>query len=179
MKKPSKKVQSLRKTRPSHRVLGVVLSVLMLISAISGIFLSLKKEAEFLQPESRSAVVVPLENWLNISQLSEKATFALRDSLSSSDYSIERLDVRPRKGLVKVRFDDNWEVQIEGSTGNILNIGKRHADWIERIHDGSIISDGFKVVSMNALGFGMIFLSLSGIWLWYGPKLIKRSRIKK
>jgi uncharacterized iron-regulated membrane protein len=177
--KPSKKVRSLRKTRPFHRFFGLVLSLLILISAGTGIFLSLKKEAEFLQPSSRQAEVTSLEDWLGIDQLALKAQDALLDSLLIQNITIDRLDVRPDKGLAKVRFEDDWEVQIEGSTGKILNIGKRHADWIERIHDGSIISDGFKLVSMNLLGFGIIFLSLSGLWLWYGPKLVKRSRARK
>jgi len=58
----------------------------------------------------------------------------------------------------------------------VLSIDKRYSDWIESLHDGSIISDGFKLVSMNFLGMGLLFLIFTGLWLWYGPR---RIRIKK
>lgn len=156
-----------------------MLSLLILTSAITGILLSLKKDVEFLQPASRPAKVVPLEDWLHLNDLAERGRTALDDSLQTGKVNIDRLDVRPEKGLVKIRFENDWEVQVEGSSGKILHVGKRNADWIERIHDGSIISHSFKLISMNLLGFGVIFLVLTGFWLWYGPKLVKRSRLKK
>jgi hypothetical protein len=35
---------------------------------------------------------------------------------------------------------------------------------------------------MNILGFGLLVLSLTGFWLWYGPKYfrkLKESEVKK
>jgi uncharacterized iron-regulated membrane protein len=87
------------------------------------------------------------------------------------------MDIRPSKGIVKILFEDgNWEVQVDGKSGEVLSIDKRYSDWIESLHDGSIISDGFKLVSMNFLGMGLLFLIFTGLWLWYGPR---RIRIKK
>src|SRR5690606_1333075 len=94
-----------------------------------------------------------------------------------SNQHIDRLDVRPKKGLVKVLFQpDDWDVQLELSNGKVLSIAQRNADWIEKLHDGSIISEGFKLFSMNFLRFGLLILSLTGLLLWYGPKLVKQSR---
>ena len=48
--------------------------------------------------------------------------------------------------------------------------------FIERIHDGSIIefyfsqTDISKWVYSTLIGLGLIALSLSGFFLWYGPK---------
>ena len=67
-------------------------------------------------------------------------------------------------------------MQVDGKSGEVLSIDKRYSDWIESLHDGSIISDGFKLVSMNFLGMGLLFLIFTGLWLWYGPR---RIRIKK
>jgi uncharacterized iron-regulated membrane protein len=85
------------------------------------------------------------------------------------------MDVRPSKGIAKVLFENGyWEVQIDGTSGKILSISRRHSDWIEHLHDGSIISDWFKLVSMNYLGLGALFLIGTGIWLWYGPKKVRQ-----
>ena len=55
-------------------------------------------------------------------------------------------------------------------------MGQRNADWIERVHDGSIVSEAFKLGSMNALGLGLLFMTLSGAWLYFGPRRIRARR---
>ncbi len=87
------------------------------------------------------------------------------------------MDARPSKGIVKVLFKNGyWEVQVDASTGKVKSIARRHSDWIEALHDGSIVSHIFKLVSMNLIGFGLLFLIGSGLWLWYGPKLIRQRK---
>jgi len=67
------------------------------------------------------------------------------------------MNVRPEDGIVKVLFKEgNWEVQLDGVSGEVLSVGRRHSDWIEKLHDLSIISDGTKLVTMNILGVGLI-----------------------
>ena len=110
-----------------------------------------------------------------LATLSEKALY--QQYPEQKNNTIDRLDVRPSKGIAKVLFEEgNWEVQIDGKTGKIKSIAKRYSDWIESLHDGSIISDLFKLVSMNILGLGLVFMVVTGLWLWYGPK---RYRILK
>ena len=82
-----------------------------------------------------------------------------------------------RKGIVKILFEKGWwEVQLDCTTGAVYSTAQRHADWIEQLHDGSIISAKFKLISMNLLGIGLALMVLTGIWLWYGPKLVRRLR---
>jgi hypothetical protein len=63
----------------------------------------------------------------------------------------------------------------------------RHSDWIEKVHDGSIIDfytsgeEGAKLTYSTLLSLGMILLASSGFYLWYYPKIlrkIKRSAVK-
>jgi uncharacterized iron-regulated membrane protein len=85
------------------------------------------------------------------------------------------MDVRPSKGIVKVLFEKGWwEVQVDGATAEVLSIKRRNSDWIEQLHDGSIISDGFKLVSMNVLGIGLLLMIFTGWYLWYGPRKYRR-----
>ena len=91
-----------------------------------------------------------------------------------SQNPVDRFDVRPSKGIVKVLFEKGyWEVQVDGTNGEVKSIARRHSDWIEALHDGSIINDFFKLISMNILGVGLLFLIGSGLWLWYGPKRLR------
>jgi hypothetical protein len=97
------------------------------------------------------------------------------DSVTHEENPIDKLDVRLDKGIIKVLFTKGyWEVQVDGKTGKALSVAQRHSDWIEHVHDGSIISDGFKLVYTNYIGWGLLVLALTGFWLWYGPRRIRK-----
>ncbi len=109
-------------------------------------------------------------------ELADLAETALYDTQPAQlDNPIDRIDVRPGKGIAKVLFEKGWwEVQIDGVNGEILSVAKRHSDWIEKLHDGSIVSDFFKLLTMNALGIGLLILMITGLWLWYGPRIYRK-----
>lgn len=178
MNRLKKYVKSLRDFRKFHRYTGLLLAVLLLISAVTGILLSLKKDVDWIQPPTQKGNNTDLTSWKSVNELADLATTAFHATYPDQlENTIDRLDVRPSKGMVKVLFQEgNWEVQIDGTTGEILSIAKRYSDWIESLHDGSIISDAFKLFSMNLLGFGLLILLGSGVWLWYGPKLVRSLR---
>jgi uncharacterized iron-regulated membrane protein len=172
-------VTSLRSFRVWHRYLGITLLILVLISSLTGILLAWKKNVEILQPSTQKGVSKELSTWKAISELSEIAQSEfIKKYPEQADNAIDRIDVRPNKGIAKVLFEKgSWEVQIDGTSGEVKSIAKRHADWIEQLHDGSIISDLFKLVSMNILGLGLIIMLITGFWLWYAPKIVRK--IKK
>ena len=178
MKHLKKYIQSLRSFRKFHRYTGLLLAVFVLISAVTGILLSLKKDVSIIQPPTQKGVSKDLSTWKSIDELSTLAITAFYKKYPDQEGNkIDRLDVRPSKGIAKVLFKDgNWEVQIDGTSGEVKSIAKRYSDWIESLHDGSIISDLFKLISMNILGIGILILMGSGIWLWYGPKVIREMK---
>lgn len=169
---------SLRRFRNWHRLLGLTLSVFLIISAITGILLAVKKDIDFIQPPSQKGISKNLDTWKSVAELSELATIAFYKAHPEQKGNlVDRLDVRPSKGTAKVLFKNgNWEVQIDGTTGEVKSIAKRYSDWIESLHDGSIINDTFKLISMNVLGFGVLFMIGSGLWLWYGPKQYRAAK---
>jgi len=174
-------VRSLRKLRKLHRFLGLSISIFLLISALTGILLALKKDVNIIQPPTQKSIADQTKPWLDIPQISSIAQSALVAAYpEQAQNKVDRIDVRLGKGIAKVLFENGyWEAQIDGRSGEVLSIAKRHSDWIEALHDGSIISDGFKLFSMNYLGFGVILLILSGIWLWWGPKKVRFSRRRR
>lgn len=149
-----------------------------MVSAITGVLLSLKKDVSILQPPTEKGVSEVLSDWKPIHELSTLALNHLHDNITgSSNILVDRIDVRPTKGMAKVIFDDDsWEIQIDGVSGKVLSMGKRHSDWIEKVHDGSIISDAFKLVSMNVLGWGTMILIFTGAWLYYGPGVYRKRK---
>lgn len=153
----------------------------LFISAITGLLLGWKKDVSLIQPPSQKGITKDLSEWKPIEELAVTAKekfYAAQPSYLGNE--IDKIDVRPSKGIAKVIFENGWwEVQIDGKSGKVLSIARRHSDWIEQLHDGSIISDLFKLISMNLLGIGLAFIILSGIWLYYGPKQYRKLRRRK
>lgn len=116
-----------------------------MISAVTGILLALKKDFDILQPPTQEGISQQLLEWQSIDTLAKVALVHLHSNIENSNHiQIDQIDVRPSKGIAKVIFDSGcWEVQIDGATAKVLSMARRHSDWIEHLHDGSIISDGF------------------------------------
>lgn len=172
--KSRKVAKSVRRYRALHKYIGITLAVIVLVSSITGILLAWKKQSDLLQPPTQKGITTELSELASVKEMVDQVVLAV-DSLGLTVENLDRLEYRATKGIAKAIFDTgNWEVQIDASNLEILSVAKRHSDWIEQLHDGSIISEIFKLISMNVLGIGLLILILSGYWLWYGPKKIRR-----
>lgn len=173
-KDTSKIAKSVRGYRKWHKYFGLSVSLFVLISAITGILLAWKKDITVLQPPTQKGVTTTIADWQPVERLAEVAVAAV-DSLQLTADNLDRIEYRPTKGIAKVIFDTgSWEVQVDATSLEVLSVAKRHSDWIEHLHDGSIISDGFKLISMNFLGIGLLALLVTGLWLWLGPIKIRK-----
>lgn len=162
-------------------MLGLTLSLFLLVSATTGILLALKKEVAIIQPTTQKGLSSNMTTWKSMADLSTLGAMAFYEKYpEQTDNVVSKIDVRPSKGIVKLLFEKGqWEVQLDAQSGKVLSIARRHSDWIEALHDGSIISDLFKLISMNFLGIGVIVLLGSGVWLWYGPKEFRKLKRKR
>lgn len=169
-------VHRLRQFRSIHKWIGISVVLFMLITSITGVMLGWKKNVELLQPVTLKGESTDVTKWVSFETVAQSALRAI-DSVTHEENPIDRLDVRFDKGIIKVLFTKGyWEVQVDATTGKALSVAQRHADWIEHIHDGSIIGEIFKIIYTNYLGFGLLFLSVTGFWLWYGPKVIRKAK---
>ena len=169
-------VHRLRQFRSIHKWIGISVALFMLVTSITGVMLGWKKNVDILQPPTLKGSSTHVADWVSFEAVTQSALRAL-DSVTRAKNSIDRLDVRFDKGIIKVIFTKGyWEAQVDAATGKTLSVAKRHADWIEHIHDGSIINDFFKLIYTNYIGFGLLFLSITGFWLWYGPKRIRKAK---
>lgn len=168
-------VQRLRQFRTLHHWVGIAVVLFMFISGITGLLLGWKKNVDLLQPPTIKGGSVDIADWVSYETVVRNANRAL-DSVLHEQHGIERIDARPDKGIIKVVYLNYWEVQVDGKSGKALSVAPRHADWIEHIHDGSIISDGFKLLYTNYIGLGLMTMSITGFWLWYGPRRIRQKK---
>ena len=176
----------LRVFRKVHRLTGASLFVFFFVVAISGLLLGWKKHSGgTILPRSYEGTTTDLEEWLPIHVLHERAVQVFRDSVSTElSAEVERIDVRPDKGMVKFVFAEHyWGIQLDGATGALLHVERRRSDFIENVHDGSILdyalgtSDGqIKLVYTTVMGLALFTFTLTGFWLWYGPKRLRQRR---
>ncbi|HEX5750892.1 MAG TPA: PepSY domain-containing protein [Archangium sp.] len=166
----------MRRLRPVHRWVGVPLTLLILLSSLTGLLLGWKKYVAVLQPPVRHGVSLEARDWQPLHLLSSAAEAGLRNHLGAAPGPIDRLDVRPSKGVAKVLFREGfWEVQVDLTTARVLSVDRRASDFIETLHDGSLLGEAFRATMSTLLGLGLLVLSVSGLWLWWGPKRVRRS----
>ena len=123
--------------------------------------------------------------WISLDSLQSVARNYVENSLGKSS-EIDRIDIRPQKGVAKVRFAHHFtEVQVDGKTGAILSVSHRSSDLIEMIHDGSILDyllgfeqDTLKLLYTTLTSTGLILLSFSGFWLWYNPRRMRKAKAR-
>lgn len=171
----------IRAFRWLHRKLALASFLFFLLVTVTGVLLGWKKEMGFQAPTAKGASANPL-SWLPIGVLHEKANLYLRDSVDSSlSTELDRIDVRPAKGIAKfIYLDHYWGLQLDCTTGELLSIEKRSSDFIEDLHDGSIVDrligapdEPVKLGYILVLGLSLTMLVLSGLWMWWGPRRIR------
>jgi len=176
----------LRLSRRVHRTTGILLFSFFLFLAVTGLLLGWKKHSGgYLLPESQRGVSSNIADWLPISTLHANALAFARDSISADiSPELDRIDIRPDKGMVKFVFVDGyWGLQLDCTTGELLLIEKRRSDFIEDLHDGSIMDallstsdEQIKVVYTSIMGSALLIFSVTGFWLWMGPRRMRKVR---
>lgn len=169
-----------RDFRKIHRWGALLIALPFLIVLVTGLFLQVKKEFSWIQPPSQKGSIsyqtpeIGFESILEISKSDPEAQIA-------SWKDIDRLDVRPDDGIVKVRSVDGWELQIDLGSGKILSSMMRRSDIIESIHDGSWFHDQAKLWIFLPSAIVVTILWITGIYLFFLPYFAKwqnRKRMK-
>ncbi len=161
----------------THKWFGIILAIFFLNIAVTGFLLLIKKQVAWIQPVENRGVArnefgIAFDDI--ISACREHPELEIR-----SWEDVNRLDVRPGKGMLKVRANNDWEAQIDIATGDVLQIAFRRSDIIESIHDGSFFADWMHTWLWPALALSLIFLAFSGYWIWLEPKYRRAKRRRK
>ena len=178
-KKPPFPVRLIRQFRSLHKWFGLALVLVLVMSAVTGILLAWRKDVAVLQPPTQRGVSTDPRDWRSLHEVHAVAVGALAERLPETravPVEVDRYDARPSRGIAKVQFVNFWEVQVDMTTLAVLSVQRRNDDIIEKIHDLSIINDMTKLVSMTAFGLGLLLISATGFWLWYGPRRLRRQK---
>jgi uncharacterized iron-regulated membrane protein len=162
-----------RMNRNIHKWLSLVITLPLLVSLISGILLLTKKEFAFIQPPtSLGQANLPS---ISFAQILKQAKTVDQAEISSWD-SIDRLDVRPDKGIVKVRAKSRWEIQIDTKTGEIKQVAYRRSGIIEQIHDGTLLHRKANLWLTLPISIALLIILLTGTILFFWPYYKRRKK---
>ncbi|MCI0752094.1 MAG: PepSY domain-containing protein [Flammeovirgaceae bacterium] len=172
--------------RKLHRYVGSVLFVFFFIISITGLLLGWKKHSGgLILPKTETGISTDMKNLLSYDSQHSIAIQALKDSLpEKTSATIDRIDARPGKGMVKFVFQDHYtEIQLDATTGAVLDIHQRTSDIIEQIHDGSILDFAFstsngqiKLSYITVVGTSLLLLTITGFFLWYNPLRLRKQK---
>jgi len=176
----------LRIFRKIHRTTGALLFIFFFFLAISGLLLGWKKNSGgLILPKSSVGSTTDLSDWLPVDSLHRQAILALHDHFGNHlAPEIDRIDIRPDKGIVKFVFARHYqEIQLDGATGEVLQVNTRRSDFIEDLHDGSFLDFQFnlkgepvKLIYTSVMGLALVTFTITGFWLWYGPLLLRKQK---
>ena len=149
-----------RTSRSLHLWLSLIIFIPIFIVIGSGLLLQVKKEFDWIQPPTQKAYnTYPTLSFEGILQSVNTVTEA---NIATWD-DIDRLDVRPNKGIIKVRGKNHWEIQIDAQSGDVLQVAYRRTDTIEAIHDGSWFFDGAKLWLFLPAAILLLVLWVTGL----------------
>lgn len=162
-----------RLNRKVHYWCSIVVLAPLLVVLFSGMLLQFKKQVAWIQPTTvESSGGVPEVTFSQVLEAAKSAPEARIDDWSD----ISRLDVRPDKGILKIRAKNNWEIQIDHKTGEILQVAYRRSDIIESIHDGSFFHAKAKPWLFFSAGVGLLLLCVTGLYMFIVPLSVRRKR---
>ena len=144
-----------------HRWLAIIITLPMIFILITGIFLQVRKPVDWIQPPAMKGSekyqpTIALEQ-----VLTEIKTIPEMQVDNWSD--IKLLDLRPKKGIIKVRNHNELETQVDATTGEILQVAQRRNDFITKMHDFSAWHARLWLGLPVRIGFLVLFLT--GVYL--------------
>ena len=164
--------------RKIHHWLSVLIILQTGLIFGAGLLLMVKKPVDWVQPSTMLGIDPVSVPTLTIEEIFRTAQGVPELNLKSWD-DVARFDVQPGKGVVKVIANNNWETQIDTTTGDVLQTAFRRSDIIERIHDGSFFGDSIRYFVFLPTGIVLLLLWASGAYLFVHTninRLLKRSR---
>jgi uncharacterized iron-regulated membrane protein len=162
--------------RRLHRWGAIAVAIPFLIVISTGLLLQLKKQIPWVQPgEVKGGSAMPT---LTLPMILEIVAAVPQAGISEWAH-IDRIDVRPAKGMLKVVGKNRWEVQVDVATGAVLQTAYRRSDIIESLHDGSFFHDRVKLLVFLPAGVVVLGLWITGIYLWLLPRMARRENAER
>jgi uncharacterized iron-regulated membrane protein len=174
----------LQNFRNLHKQFASVLFVFFFLIGLTGSLLSFKSaftkiifENREVSAETKIAKLLPLDS------LEKVATSILNEKAKTEFKKSEKVEIKISKGTVLFYYKEAYSVQLNGGSGDPILIEKKFGGIIQDIHDGAILdswiinkSSLFKKLYSIIMGLSLLLLTITGTYMWYKPKLIKKNR---
>lgn len=162
-----------RLLRKVHYWGAIIVALPVLIVIGTGILLQVKPQVPWVQPPTTQGQgTTPM---LSFDEILTQAQTVPEAEIKGWD-DVNRLDVRPGKGMAKIWAKNNWEIQLDTETGDILQVAYRRSDLIESIHDGSFFHEYAKLWLFLPSAIILFVLWVTGIYLFALPYWSKRKQ---
>lgn len=158
--------------RRLHRWGAVAIALPFLLVICSGILLQLKKQIRWVQPAEQRGTTEPPA--LALADILHRARAVPTAGIRSWD-DVDRVDYRPGKGMLKVVGKSRWEIQLDASSGEVLQVAYRRSDLIESLHDGTFFHPVAKLLVFLPSGLVVLALWVTGIYLFLLPIRARRA----
>jgi uncharacterized iron-regulated membrane protein len=174
----------LQSSRQWHKKVASLLFVFFFIISITGVMLAWKYLfTKNIFDNKTVRAETKLNKWLPLDSLETMATVSLNEKTNSKFEHAENIQLKPAKGYINFSFKNNYSIQLDGATGTVIHIEQKNGGIIQDIHDGAIVGDWFgfksatsKTIYSSIMGLALLFLTISGTYLWWKPKQIKNSK---
>lgn len=159
--------------RRLHRWGALLVAAPLLVIIGSGLLLQVKKHVEWIQPPERKGS--GREPVVSFDRILEAARSVAEAEVRDWG-DIDRVDVRPAKGMLKIQAANRWEIQVDAASGEVLQAAYRRSDLIESLHDGSFFPAGAKWWLFLPAGIVLLGLWLTGAYLFALPYWVRWRR---
>ena len=160
----------------THKWTGLGLAAVLSVTSVTGFMLLIKKRAAWIQPPTITGAAGEPKDFISTAELFDIVFEQGHADFQSLD-DIDRIDMRPGKRVLKVQSEHNHsEMQVCAVTGEILHVATRRSDFLEDLHDGSFFAEWVHAWFMPLVAVALLFMIMSGLWLWIEPKLRRRRR---
>lgn len=167
-----------------HLWLGVLSTVALIAISITGILLNHKRGLG-LMPEVEHAPTGDFASAIALERMAY-AALAAAPAAARGDWKegdavdvglIDRMDVRPRNGFVKVRLRDkaSTEMTVDINSGQVVHVGRRGDVFLEKLHSGEVFGGLPFVILSDIAAVALVLTLVTGYWLWLVPKLARAS----
>lgn len=144
------------KWKKYHRVISIIICLPLFIIGISGVFLQLRNQFEFIQPSLVKGDIDSKKPLQSLEVVTE--TYGAKN--------IDQIIWKPSKMSLVVRLLDGAELQLHPQTGEILKKAQRRTNLFIDIHQGSWMGPIGQYFIHLMTAFGLLFLVVSGLKIY-------------
>ncbi len=165
--------------RTIHNWLSIFVALPLLLVMVSGMFLLLKKDVDWIQPPSVRGESDATPKISHADMLAAVNAVEQTKGLKWSDF--DRIDYKTDRGMVKFMTLDGWEVQVDTTNGKILSVKERRSDFFEKLHDGTYFGEWMKYYILIPSAIFLFTLWITGLYMFIYPyfKRVSNKRNKK